>query len=80
MKGSEAVNDSQYDVTEREVIVKLEEWMLFILIGIIPILNLFALGYFSFNKKINANKRNFSRAALIYVVVMYALIIVAFII
>ena len=72
------MNNDQSRVNERNEVVKLEEWVLLILMGIIPILNLFTLGYFSFNSKVNVNKRNFSRAALIYITVIYTLMVIAF--
>jgi len=72
--------ENKYDVAEKDKVVKLEEWLLFIFMGTIPVINLFSLGYFSFNHKINPNKRNFSRAAFIYVMVLYALIIITFVI
>ena len=78
VRGSGLVNNNQSRINERDEVVRLEDWILFILMGIIPVLNLFALGYFSFNSKVNANKRNFSRAALIYISVIYTLMIIAF--
>ena len=39
-------------------IIKIEEWLVLILLGMIPVINLIAFLYFSFNKRINPNKRN----------------------
>ena len=60
---------------EAELVVKLEEWLLIILVAMIPVINLVILLYFAFNSKVNPNKQNFAKAALIYLVVMFVLIL-----
>ena len=56
-------------------IIKIEEWLVLILLGMIPVINLIAFLYFSFNKKINPNKRNFARAVLIYLSIIIILVV-----
>ena len=41
-----------------ESVVKIEEWLFLILIAMLPIINFLVFGYFCFNRRLNANKRN----------------------
>ena len=56
-------------------VVKIEEWLFLILLGMIPVINLIAFLYLSFSRKINVNKRNFARAVLIYLIIILILVI-----
>lgn len=58
-----------------QVVVKIEEWLFLILLGMIPVINLIAFLYLSFSRKINVNKRNFARAVLIYLIIILILVI-----
>ena len=58
-----------------QAVVKIEEWLLLILLGMIPVINLIAFLYLSFSRKINVNKRNFARAVLIYLIIILILVI-----
>ena len=53
-----------------QAVVKIEEWLFLILLGMIPVINLIAFLYLSFSRKINVNKRNFARAVLIYLIII----------
>ena len=61
---------------EVEPVIKVEEWILLILIGFIPILNLVIFTYYSVTRKINGNKRNFARAVLAYLLIITSLVII----
>lgn len=61
---------------ELEPIIKVEEWIFLILLGMIPILNVGVFTYFSISQKVNANKQNFSRAVLAYLVIITLLVII----
>lgn len=65
--------ESQQEKTQLQPIIKIEEWLFLILVGMIPVINLIAYIYFSFNRKINENKRNFARAVLIYLMIIIIL-------
>lgn len=56
-----------------ESVVKIEEWLFLILIAMLPIINFLVFGYFCFNRRLNANKRNFSIAVLIYLIIITVL-------
>ena len=58
-----------------QAVVKIEEWLFLILLGMIPVINLIAFLYLSFSRKINVNKRNFARAVLIYLIIILILVI-----
>ena len=58
-----------------QAVVKIEEWLCLILLGMIPVINLIAFLYLSFSRKINVNKRNFARAVLIYLIIILILVI-----
>ena len=58
-----------------QAVVKIEEWLFLILLGMIPVINLIAFLYLSFSRKINVNKRNFARAVLIYLIIILTLVI-----
>jgi len=60
---------------EEAPVVKIEEWLMFILLGLIPGVNLIVFGIFSF-KKGNPNKRNFARAAFGFIVVLAILLFI----
>lgn len=55
-------------------VIKVEEWIFLILLGMIPILNLIVFTYFGFSRKIDPNKRNFSRAVLTYLLILTLLV------
>lgn len=59
-----------------EPVIKVEEWIFLILLGMIPILNLIVFTYFSLSRKINGNKRNFSRAVLAYLLIVTVLVLI----
>lgn len=61
---------------ELEPIIKVEEWIFLILLGMIPILNIVFFTYLSISHKVNTNKRNFSRAVLSYLVIITLLVII----
>ncbi|MDO4925642.1 MAG: hypothetical protein Q3980_08255 [Turicibacter sp.] len=65
--------ESQQEKTQLQPVIKIEEWLFLILVGMIPVINLIAYIYFSFNRKINENKRNFARAVLIYLMIIIIL-------
>ncbi|HAX74012.1 MAG TPA: hypothetical protein DCY20_10855 [Firmicutes bacterium] len=71
--------DEQVVSKEVAQVVKIEEWLLTILIGSIPIINVLAVIYWSFSKKTNLNKKNFARALLTYLVIIIAIVIIAMI-
>jgi len=58
-------------------IVKVEEWALLILIAFIPMINLIFLSIVAFKSSSNKSKSNFAKAALIYVVICYLLIVMS---
>ena len=58
-----------------QAVVKIEEWLFLILLGMIPVINLIAFLYLSFSRKINVNTRNFARAVLIYLIIILILVI-----
>ena len=58
-----------------QAVVKIEEWLFLILLGMIPVINLIAFLDLSFSRKINVNKRNFARAVLIYLIIILILVI-----
>ena len=58
-----------------QAVVKIEEWLFLILLGMIPVINLIAFLYLSFSRTINVNKRNFARAVLIYLIIILILVI-----
>lgn len=60
---------------ELEPVIKIEEWIFLLLIAMIPIVNLVVFIYFSFNKRVNTNKRNFAKAVLTYLIVLILLVI-----
>ena len=59
-------------------IIPIEDWLLLIIVSLIPGINLIVMGIMSFNKNNNPNKRNFSRAAFGFIVVLYLLIVAGF--
>ena len=71
----EAINivESQQEKAKWQPVIKIEEWLFLILLGMIPVINLIAYIYFSFNRKINENKRNFAKAVLIYLMIIIIL-------
>ncbi|MGL4336168.1 MAG: hypothetical protein ACRCST_04680 [Turicibacter sp.] len=58
-------------------VVKIEEWILFIVLCTVPLVNLAMLIYWSLNKRTNINKRNFARAVILYFIIIIVLAIVA---
>ncbi|MCL1951007.1 MAG: hypothetical protein FWF59_14910 [Turicibacter sp.] len=55
--------------------VKIEEWLVLILVGLIPGINLIVMGILSFRKKSDPNRRNFARAAFGFLVVLTVLLV-----
>jgi len=55
--------------------VKIEEWLVLILLGLIPGVNLVVMGIYAFRKTGDPNKRNFARAAFGFLVVLFLLIL-----
>ncbi len=55
------------------IAVSYEEWLLYIILVLIPLINLLILLYFSFNSKINPSKKSLSRAILTYIGVVVIL-------
>ena len=58
-----------------QAVVKIEEWLFLILLGMIPVINLIAFLYLSFSRKVNVNKLHFARAVLIYLIIISILVI-----
>lgn len=65
--------ESQQEKAKWQPVIKIEEWLFLILLGMIPVINLIAYIYFSFNRNINENKRNFAKAVLIYLMIIIIL-------
>lgn len=65
------------EVDKLELVVKIEEWILFIVLCSVPLVNLAMLIYWSLNRRTNVNKRNFAKAALLYLIIIIVLAIVA---
>ena len=65
--------EPQQEKVQLQPVIKIEEWLFLILLGMIPVINLVTYVYFSFNRKINPNQRNFARAALIYLIIIIVL-------
>ena len=65
--------EAEREKTSVEPVVKIEEWLFLILIAMLPIINFIVFGYFCFNRRLIANKRNFSIAVLIYLVIIVLL-------
>ncbi|MDE5977878.1 MAG: hypothetical protein K2G70_05385 [Turicibacter sp.] len=65
----------QQESNRVEAAVRIEEWLLLILLGLIPVVNLITFCYLSFNSKVNTNKRHFAIAALIYSVIIIVLVL-----
>lgn len=61
---------------ELEPVIKIEEWIFLILLAMIPIINLVIFIYLSMSKKVNANKRNFARAILTYLIILVLLVVI----
>jgi len=55
--------------------VKIEEWLVLILLGLIPGVNLVVMGVYAFRKTGDPNKQNFARAAFGFLVVLVLLIL-----
>lgn len=60
--------------SEEQDVIKVEEWLFLILIGMIPLLNLIAFIYFGFSRKVNKSKQNFARAGIIYLGIIFVLV------
>ena len=65
--------EAEREKTSVEPVVKIEEWLFLIFIAMRPSINFIVFGYFCFNRRLNANKRNFSIAVLIYLVIIVLL-------
>ena len=65
--------EPQQEKVQLQLSLKLKSGFFLILLGMIPVINLVAYVYFSFNRKINPNQRNFARAALIYLIIIIVL-------
>lgn len=66
--------------TEVAPIVRIEEWLLMILVTLIPVINFIVLGIFAFKNKGNSNLRNFARAAFGLITVMTIIIMIGLLI
>lgn len=56
--------------------VTIEEWLLMIVLGLIPGINLIVMGFLSFRRGLNPNKKNFARAAFGFGTVLTVLILI----
>ena len=65
-------------IIEKAEVMKLGEWMVTILITMIPFVNLIMLFVWAFSKGENPNKRNWARANLIWGVIVIVLMIFIF--
>jgi len=71
---------SKNQVAPEAPIVRIEEWLLMILVTLIPGLNFIVLGIFAFKNNGNPNRKNFARAAFGLIVVMTMLIVIGLLI
>ncbi len=71
--------DGNMVVSEKAEVMKLGEWVVTILITMIPLVNLVMLFVWSFSKGENPNKRNWARANLIWmgVSIIIAILIIS---
>lgn len=68
--------EQQYGVVEQNDTMSVGQYVVMMLIGIIPIVGIIMWFVWAFGSNVNANKKNFARAYLIFILIGIALSII----